>query len=283
MGKTSMQLLETNCMTPTPDHCDKHEMYDPTCPHCQFGTKPTPDPVPMDKEQWKRTLIEGCFIVNDNRLVEQMATLLSDRDNIIRTLQAKVEELQKAQGDESAYARQRDAAMQMLFDCGKKERELISERDALDSRAARAERELSVKSFVLEALENASRGVSTCGHNQQYLYSPDGQGKRIFCAVCKLHQSELAQANLRYALTDVLSHRNEDNEGNHVAWLGETTFELCQQALSSTPSTGWVRKEELNRTIEWFKLWICYDHGAACSCNRCDELRYLQSLTNQNS
>lgn len=35
------------------------------------------------------------------------------------------------------------------------------------------------------------------------------------------------------ALEDVLNHRHEDKDGNHVMWVGETCFMICDNALKS--------------------------------------------------
>lgn len=45
-------------------------------------------------------------------------------------------------------------------------------------------------------------------------------------------QLERENESLREALKEVLSHRKEDKDGNHVMWIGEGTFLKCEQALS---------------------------------------------------
>lgn len=47
----------------------------------------------------------------------------------------------------------------------------------------------------------------------------------------RIEELELQVSIMRDALEEVLSHRSQDGDGNHVMWVGEGTFIKCENAL----------------------------------------------------
>lgn len=71
-----------------------------------------------------------------------------------------------------------------------------SEAATLRERVRELEETLRIEKAVSEGIKRADQAVSSCGHNEQYLYSPDGVGKVILCSVCKMNVALVSLATV---------------------------------------------------------------------------------------
>lgn len=191
------------------------------------------------------------------RIVRQRDTAQSEA----ATLRERVRELE-AQRDDDAIdkaknwldlltiaERERDCAIKELVTWSTEAGSAQAARDnALTSlftahqRIAELEETIRIEKAVSEGIKRADQAVSSCGHNEQYLWSPDGVGKVILCSVCKMNSALASLATvtaqaaaMREALDLFMKnvYKNDDGTWTQIAGMYRHEWQAGEAALAA--------------------------------------------------